>query len=573
MDNHAGRTEGSQKAGRGRKKRDLGRAQWSRQMPDKRERNERAEEVKRRKLDNGEEVIAPVYATEFSKEDIESEQRRPKKKVAVLIGYSGTGYKGMQLSSTEKTIEGELFTAFVAAGAISKANAADPKKSSLVRCARTDKGVHAAGNVVSLKLIVEDPDVVKKINEKLSSQIRVWDIIAANKAFSSYQMCDSRIYEYLIPSHCFLPPHPSTFLGLKLVELAEKAGELEAYRLRQEEVATYWDEVDETVLRPLLESFPEEVRKPVEKALHMSDEEDATPESAPAQAAKEPADAEEISTSDDSATKQPAESLSEEEVALRRQIYEAVKTVKAAYLRARRAYRIPPARLARIQTALNQYVGTFNFFNYTIQKTFKDPSAKRHIKTFNLNTEPIIIDGSEWLSLKVHGQSFMMHQIRKMVAMAALVVRCGCVPERIADTYGSTKLAIPKAPGLGLLLERPIFDAYNRKAVDTGKEPLDFDKYTTEMNEFKQREIYDRIFREEEQSHAFSSFFNHIDHYAQEEFLYLTSGGIPAARPATEHKAGETTKPAAGPERTSQRGALAQVEMESEDEGGAEEEG
>ncbi|KAL4864451.1 hypothetical protein BDV12DRAFT_176114 [Aspergillus spectabilis] len=572
MDNNAGRAEGPKDAGRQRKKRDLGRAQWSRQMPDKRDRNERAEQVKRRKLDNGEEVVAPVYATEFSQEDIESEQRRPKKKVAVLIGYSGTGYKGMQLSTTEKTIEGELFTAFVAAGAISKANAADPKKSSLVRCARTDKGVHAAGNVVSLKLIVEDPDIVEKINEKLSSQIRVWDIILANKSFSSYQMCDSRIYEYLIPSHCFLPPHPSTYLGVKLVEFAEKAGELDAYKARQEEVATYWDEVDEQVIRPLLESFPEEVRKPVEKALHMSDEEDA-PEAKPTQAVEETPKTENAPATDPS-TEKPAESLDEEAIAFRRQIYEAVKTVKAAYLKARRSYRIPPARLAQLQTALDKYVGTRNFYNYTIQKTFKDPSAKRHIKSFNLNTKPIIIDGTEWLSLKVHGQSFMMHQIRKMVAMAALIVRCGCDPERITDSYGPTKLAIPKAPGLGLLLERPVFDAYNKRATELGKEPLDFDKYTTVMNEFKQREIYDRIFREEEQSHAFASFFNHIDHYAQEEFLYVTSGGIAAARPAVEHKAGETSEnKAAGPKRISQREALAQVEMESEDERGAEEEG
>lgn len=71
--------------------------QASRQTADKRERNDRAEEVKRRKLENGEEVVAPIYATEFSKEDIDNEQRRPKKKVAVLLGYSGTGYKGMQL--------------------------------------------------------------------------------------------------------------------------------------------------------------------------------------------------------------------------------------------------------------------------------------------------------------------------------------------------------------------------------------------------------------------------------------------------------------------------------------------
>ena len=39
----------------------------------------------------------PVYATKFSQEEIESEARKPKRKVAVMIGYSGSGYKGMQL--------------------------------------------------------------------------------------------------------------------------------------------------------------------------------------------------------------------------------------------------------------------------------------------------------------------------------------------------------------------------------------------------------------------------------------------------------------------------------------------
>ena len=40
----------------------------------------------------------PIYATKFSEEVLKAEERRPKRKVAVLIGYSGTGYKGMQLS-------------------------------------------------------------------------------------------------------------------------------------------------------------------------------------------------------------------------------------------------------------------------------------------------------------------------------------------------------------------------------------------------------------------------------------------------------------------------------------------
>ena len=156
----------------------------------------------------------------FTKEEIDAEEKRPKRKVAVLIGYSGTGYKGMQISATEKTIEGDLFRAFVKAGAISKANADDPKKASLVRCARTDKGVHAAGNMISLKLIVEDENIVEKINAQLSDQIRVWGIQRTIGSFSCYQVCDSRWYEYLIPSHAFLPPHPSSWLAKKLEEFA-----------------------------------------------------------------------------------------------------------------------------------------------------------------------------------------------------------------------------------------------------------------------------------------------------------------------------------------------------------------
>lgn len=69
----------------------------SRQSLDRRARNEEQQEAKRRKLEQGEQPFTPIYATNFSPEEIASEQRRPKKKVAVLMGYSGTGYHGMQL--------------------------------------------------------------------------------------------------------------------------------------------------------------------------------------------------------------------------------------------------------------------------------------------------------------------------------------------------------------------------------------------------------------------------------------------------------------------------------------------
>jgi tRNA pseudouridine(38-40) synthase len=44
-------------------------------------------------------------------------------------------------------------------------------------CARTDKGVHAAGNLICLKLIVEDEDIVKKINGLVLRNQRQFDTV------------------------------------------------------------------------------------------------------------------------------------------------------------------------------------------------------------------------------------------------------------------------------------------------------------------------------------------------------------------------------------------------------------
>ena len=57
---------------------------------------DKREAVKRRKLNNEDDQV-PVYGTQFSKEEIENEERKPKRKVAVMIGYSGSGYSGLQL--------------------------------------------------------------------------------------------------------------------------------------------------------------------------------------------------------------------------------------------------------------------------------------------------------------------------------------------------------------------------------------------------------------------------------------------------------------------------------------------
>ncbi|KAL9097433.1 MAG: hypothetical protein Q9165_000329 [Trypethelium subeluteriae] len=610
---------GSRKHGDKRdKERDVGRKAFNRQDVDRRQRNELNQE-KRRRLDPSQEKVS-ILPKPFSEGEIAAEERRPKHKVAVMIGYAGSGYKGMQINWSEKTIEGDLFHAFVKAGAISKANANDPKKSSLVRCARTDKGVHAAGNVISLKLIVEDDNVVKKINTHLPAQIRVWGIERTIGSFSCYQACDSRWYEYMIPSHSLLPPHPSSFLARELEKTADEVGDRERYEERQVDVSNFWQLVDETDIKPILESLDDEIRPQVMEALYKSDEyfsvdledEDTKGDAGPALVSKpagriedetpqignnqmlnehkihasEKADiprsmmdsgyAETLDAKveDPKMTSSRAEGPNLEDgtaesanTDIRAQtsikplsnpaLMSAIKHLRDAYLSAKRRYRVNPSRIARLQTALRAYEGTHNFYNYTIQKTGRDPSAKRHIKSFEVNPRPILkrvrgneyeqaesekgegeaeAEETEWLSLKVHGQSFMMHQIRKMVGMAVLAVRCGAdaVP-LIQQSYNwNTKFSIPKAPGLGLLLERPVFESYNKKVEERFKERtgIGFESYEKEIVDFKDREIYGRVFGEEQRNGVFHSFWGHIDSYREPYFLYVTSKGWEATKGA-----------------------------------------
>ncbi|KAJ2902966.1 hypothetical protein MKZ38_010618 [Zalerion maritima] len=452
-------------------------------------------------------------------EDIDNEERRPKRKVAVMIGYAGTGYKGMQISKTEKTIEGDIFAAFIASNAVSKANADDPRKSSFVRCARTDKGVHAAGNVISLKLIDEDPDIVDKINEKLPDQIRIWGIQRTNKSFSCYKACDSRWYEYLMPSYCLIPPHPDSFLAKNLIESAKREDKYDEFAAGMEDLKDFWTEVDEKHVKPLLAKMDRKTREGVMARLNSPEdfldghvEKGRTPTPEPQQRGGD------VEMVDAAKAKLTAVDFG-------------YKAVKNAVVAAKRAYRVSPERLQRLQGALDKYCGTKNFYNYTIQKTFRDKSAHRHIKSFVVNPEPIQINDTQWLSLKVHGQSFMMHQIRKMVAMAVLCTRCNTPLSRIDESYEDSRISIPKAPGVGLLLERPVFDHHNEKMTGAGieREAIDFSQWEDKIRDFKQKHIYQRMWDVEEADAPFHTFFNQIDNFDTGYFLWLTAKGIPAA--------------------------------------------
>ena len=63
----------------------------------------------------------------------------------------------------------------------------------------------------------------------------------------------------------------------------------------------------------------------------------------------------------------------------------------------------------------------------------KDTSASRYMISTKVS-DPFVIEGTEWVSIKIHGQSFMLHQIRKMIAMATMVVRLS-LPSKIINNF------------------------------------------------------------------------------------------------------------------------------------------
>jgi tRNA pseudouridine38-40 synthase len=147
-----------------------------------------------------------------------------KRKVALAVMYRGSAYCGLQLQNGagqagQPTVERELMDAVYAAGGISKENMNDTQKIKWQRAARTDKGVHAAGNILSLMMICDGPppatchsqstDIVERINAHLPEDIRV---IAAPRVLGGFHAkydCTSRVYEYILPSFVF-DEHPLT---------------------------------------------------------------------------------------------------------------------------------------------------------------------------------------------------------------------------------------------------------------------------------------------------------------------------------------------------------------------------
>ena len=119
-------------------------------------------------------------------------------RLALVIEYDGTNYKGFQLQASEPTIQGEIETAL----------AKFTQQTIRVRGAsRTDSRAHARGQVVDF--LTDSPHPIgnfpKALNYYLPTDIRVQSVSEVSLDFNSRRSATSRIYRYNI----LISPWPS----------------------------------------------------------------------------------------------------------------------------------------------------------------------------------------------------------------------------------------------------------------------------------------------------------------------------------------------------------------------------
>ena len=151
-----------------------------------------------------------------------------KKPAALLVGYAGGSFRGNTVNHElprGSTVDDVLEDALFAAGGVKTSNYRSRALARLKwsRSSRTDKGVSSLATVVSLRLELDpavwDADqggdyeakaLCAKINAHLPETVRVFGVYSTPKSFQARRACVRRTYDYLLPARCLGISSPGT---------------------------------------------------------------------------------------------------------------------------------------------------------------------------------------------------------------------------------------------------------------------------------------------------------------------------------------------------------------------------
>lgn len=370
--------------------------------------------------------------------------RYKRRKVAIFFAYCGVGYQGMQKNPGAKTIEGELEEALYVSGAVPEQDRGLSKRYDWARSARTDKGVSAVGQVVSGRFYIDPPGFVERLNSNLPSQIRIFGFKRVTASFSSKKFCDRRRYVYLIPVFALDPcchRDRETVLAslgsenelVKCLECSERGRkveglvgnskrnlEVEAVNVETNGLSNRNAVVNSGVTENVDVSLRNEGENGLNKESIIDDKGKVLLEEVNSKTDLETVvSAQDVAAPLNGGSENNTGALEEEKV--NEEDTPAKKSV----------FTYGEKERERFNKILNYYVGTHNFHNFTTRIKPEDPSAHRFIISFDASTT-VVVDGMEFVKCEIVGQSFMLHQIRKMMGLAVAIMR-NVAPESLID--------------------------------------------------------------------------------------------------------------------------------------------
>ncbi|KAL4448956.1 hypothetical protein ABPG77_007673 [Micractinium sp. CCAP 211/92] len=385
----------------------------------------------------------------------EATQRAGKRKVALFIGYEGTEYRGLQMqpnqalplaAAPEATVEDALEEAIFRAGGILPSNRGQLSKVSWSRSSRTDKSVHSLATVVGLKMEVQpdsfnsDPEgaeLAAAINAHLPPEVRVFSIQRVSKSWNARSECIRRTYSYYLPASA---------LGLAL-----DGGECDEKRLAL--LAAAWQRFEGT--HPFHNYTKRRLYREGEgggsggrrrKSRAEQDAEAAASSEAGSEGSEPEPDCEGGAGAGATAAAAAAPAPAGD----------GPSPAAGAEGAPAAAGEAVPARKGRV------------VLQWKTEKDASDLVVRRHFRFIewcraDTEVKSLVPGGEPCIHLSLQGGSFMLHQIRHMVAAAVAVAR-GALPLELLEASLATpaRVNLPLAPPSTLMLTGAQFSPFKR---------------------------------------------------------------------------------------------------------------
>ncbi|OHT15517.1 tRNA pseudouridine synthase A, mitochondrial [Tritrichomonas foetus] len=181
------------------------------------------------------------------------------------------------------------------------------------------------------------------------------------------------------------------------------------------------------------------------------------------------------------------------------------------------------------EKVLPLFIGDKNFHNYTRKVSFNNPSAIRTITDFDIS-EPFEISGEKYVLWLIRGKSFMINQIRKMIATVLAVSYKVLTIEQLERTFSAEKWALARLPGEGLFLDKVEYPGFmsaarKRKDFEGSDKDVEFGNVRGEIEKWKKEVLFPHIAKLVKENDVFNNWIQNVlllypPHPASEESKY-----------------------------------------------------